>query len=76
MGNDALKVAIVAPLYGERTSQALGGTERVVSDLAEGLVRQGHEVTLFAAGDSRTRARLRAVTRRGLRFDPDCGCRP
>jgi glycosyltransferase involved in cell wall biosynthesis len=49
-----------------------GGTERVVSYLTEELVRQGHQVTLFASGDSRTNARLRPVTRRGLRLDPDC----
>jgi glycosyltransferase involved in cell wall biosynthesis len=40
--------------------------------LTEELVRQGHDVTLFASGDSRTSARLRAVTDRGLRLDPNC----
>jgi glycosyltransferase involved in cell wall biosynthesis len=44
-----------------------GGTERVVSYLTEELVRRGHDVTLFASGDSRTRARLVATTERALR---------
>jgi glycosyltransferase involved in cell wall biosynthesis len=47
-----------------------GGTERVVSWLTEELVRRGHDVTLFAAGDSRTAARLVAPYPRGLRLDP------
>jgi len=45
-----------------------GGTERVVSYLTEELVEQGHEVTLFASGDSKTRAELRAVCPRALRL--------
>ena len=49
-----------------------GGTERVASYLTEELVRQGHEVTLFASGDSVTRARMRAVVPQGLRLDPGC----
>jgi glycosyltransferase involved in cell wall biosynthesis len=49
-----------------------GGTERVASFLTEELVRQGHEVTLFASGDSVTRAHLRAVVPRSLRLDPGC----
>src|ERR1700737_4626293 len=47
-----------------------GGTERVVSYLTEELVRQGHDVTLFASGDSLTAARLVPVTARSLRTDP------
>src|SRR4030095_4582218 len=46
-------------------------TERVVSFLTEELVRAGHDVTLFASGDSQTSARLVAVTERSLRLDPD-----
>jgi hypothetical protein len=46
-----------------------GGTERVVTNLTEELVRQGHEVTLFATGDSDTNARLAAACRRSLRLD-------
>jgi len=48
-----------------------GGTERVVSALTEELVRRGHEVTLFASGDSRTSANLVACAARGLRLDPE-----
>jgi len=46
-----------------------GGTERVVSTLTEALVRQGHDVTLFASGDSRTAARLVPCAARALRLD-------
>jgi len=49
-----------------------GGTERVVSWLTEELVRQGHEVTLFASGDSLTTARLIPVCPQALRLDPNC----
>ncbi len=49
-----------------------GGTERVVSYLTEELVRQGHEVTLFASGDSVTSARLVSPCRKSLRLDKDC----
>jgi len=49
-----------------------GGTERVVSYLTEELVHQGHEVTLFASGDSSTAARLHPVVERALRLDPAC----
>jgi glycosyltransferase involved in cell wall biosynthesis len=49
-----------------------GGTERVVSYLTEELVRQGHEVTLFASGDSETAAELVPVCPRALRLDRGC----
>ena len=49
-----------------------GGTERVVSYLTEELVRQHHDVTLFASGDSNTLAELVAPCRKALRLDPDC----
>jgi glycosyltransferase involved in cell wall biosynthesis len=67
-----VRIAIVSPLFESVPPKLYGGTERVVSYLTEELVQQDHEVTLFASGDSRTRANLRAVTRRGLRLDPDC----
>jgi glycosyltransferase involved in cell wall biosynthesis len=67
-----MRIAIVSPLLESVPPRLYGGTERVVSYLTEELVRQGHQVTLFASGDSRTNARLRPVTRRGLRLDPDC----
>lgn len=53
-----MKIAQVAPLFESVPPKAYGGTERVVSYLTEELVRQGHEVTLFASGDSATSARL------------------
>lgn len=49
-----------------------GGTERVVSHLVEELVRQGHDVTLFASGDSTTSATLVPACRRALRLDSNC----
>ena len=53
-----MKIAQVAPLYESVPPRAYGGTERVVSYLTEALVEMGHEVTLFASGDSVTSARL------------------
>jgi glycosyltransferase involved in cell wall biosynthesis len=53
-----MRIAQVSPLYESVPPKAYGGTERVVSYLTEELVNQGHEVTLFASGDSKTRARL------------------
>jgi glycosyltransferase involved in cell wall biosynthesis len=67
-----MRIAQVAPLYESVPPQLYGGTERVVSWLTEELVRQGHDVTLFASGDSRTSARLIAPCRRALRLDPAC----
>ncbi len=64
-----LRIAQVSPLY-ERVPPALyGGTERIVGYLTEELVKRGHVVTLFASGDSRTKARLVAPTPRALRLD-------
>jgi glycosyltransferase involved in cell wall biosynthesis len=64
-----MRIAQVAPLYESVPPRLYGGTERVVSWLTEELVRRGHEVTLFASGDSATRARLVATCPRGLRLD-------
>jgi len=72
MTNDALRIAIVSPLFESVPPRLYGGTERVVSYLTEELVAQGHAVTLFASGDSQTRANLRPMTERGLRLDPGC----
>src|SRR5579871_5563960 len=67
-----MRIAQVAPLY-ERVPPCLyGGTERVVSYLCEEFVRLGHDVTLFASGDSVTSARLVAGSPRALRTDPEC----
>jgi len=67
-----VRIAQVSPLYESTPPQLYGGTERVVSYLTEELVRQGHEVTLFASGDSVTAAELIAPCERALRLDPDC----
>lgn len=67
-----MRIAQVAPLYESVPPKYYGGTERVVSYLTEELHRQGHEVTLFASGDSVTSARLVAVCRRSLRLDKHC----
>jgi glycosyltransferase involved in cell wall biosynthesis len=64
-----MRIAQVAPLYESVPPKYYGGTERVVSYLTEELVRQGHEVTLFASGDSVTKARLVAPCNRSLRLD-------
>src|SRR5881275_815524 len=68
-----MRIAQVAPLYESVPPKYYGGTERVVSYLTEELVRQGHDVTLFASGDSVTRARLRAGCDTALRLkgEPD-----
>ena len=53
-----MKIAQVAPLYESVPPKLYGGTERVVSYLTDELVGMGHDVTLFASGDSTTSARL------------------
>ena len=63
-----MRIAQVAPLLEAVPPRLYGGTERVVSWLTETLVRHGHEVTLFASGDSRTRARLVPVVPTALRL--------
>jgi glycosyltransferase involved in cell wall biosynthesis len=67
-----MRIAQVAPLYESVPPEGYGGTERVVSFLTEELVRQGHSITLFASGDSKTRARLVPACPRSLRLDPAC----
>ncbi len=67
-----MRIAQVAPLIESVPPKFYGGTERVVSYLTEELVHQGHEVTLFASGDSCTTARLHPVCKRALRLDPAC----
>lgn len=63
-----MRIAQVAPLTEAVPPQLYGGTERVVSWLTEELVKQGHDVTLFAAGGSKTSARLIAAAPRALRI--------
>jgi glycosyltransferase involved in cell wall biosynthesis len=65
-----MNIAQVAPLMESVPPRAYGGTERVVSYLTEALVEMGHRVTLFASGDSVSRARLVPVVPAGLRLDP------
>ena len=67
-----MRIAQVAPLFESVPPRLYGGTERVVSYLTEELVRQGHEVTLFASGESVTSARLVAGSPRALWRDPGC----
>jgi glycosyltransferase involved in cell wall biosynthesis len=67
-----MRIAQVAPLYESVPPRLYGGTERVVSYLTEELVRLGHEVTLFASGDSKTGAKLVPATERSLWNDPEC----
>lgn len=64
-----MRIAQIAPLYESVPPRLYGGTERIVSWLTEELVTQGHDVTLFASGDSVTRARLVAGCPRSLRLD-------
>ena len=65
-----MKIAQIAPLAESVPPKLYGGTERVVSYLTEELVRLGHEVTLFASGDSQTAAELVGCSPRALRLDP------
>src|ERR1700758_1792048 len=67
-----MRIAQVAPLYESVPPRLYGGTERVVSWLTEKLVSHGHEVTLFASGDSVTTARLVPACKKALRLDSEC----
>lgn len=64
-----MRIAQVVPLQVAVPPHAYGGTERVVHNLTEALVKLGHDVTLFASGDSRTSARLVAGVDRAIAFD-------
>ena len=63
-----LRIAQVAPLFEPVPPLLYGGTERIVSFLTEGLVRRGHDVTLFASGESRTSAKLVVAREKALRL--------
>lgn len=65
-----MRIAQVAPLFEAVPPKLYGGTERVVSNLTEELVALGHDVTLFASGDSETSATLDAVWPQAIRLDP------
>jgi glycosyltransferase involved in cell wall biosynthesis len=64
-----MRIAQIAPLIESVPPKLYGGTERIVSYLTEALVRQGHEVTLFASGDSVTAGELVPCSERALRLD-------
>ena len=64
-----MRIAQVAPLWESVPPKLYGGTERIVSYLTEELVRLGHDVTLFASGDSVTTARLEAICAHALRLN-------
>jgi glycosyltransferase involved in cell wall biosynthesis len=63
-----MKIAQISPLWESVPPKLYGGTERIVSYLTEELVRQGHEVTLFASGDSQTKAHLESFCPHALRL--------
>jgi glycosyltransferase involved in cell wall biosynthesis len=65
-----MRIAQIAPLIESVPPRLYGGTERIVSYLTEELVRQGHDVTLFASGDSLTSAELVPCAERALRLEP------
>jgi glycosyltransferase involved in cell wall biosynthesis len=65
-----LKIAQVAPLTEAVPPKLYGGTERIVAYLTDALVDAGHDVTLFASGDSRTNAVLEPIVPQALRLDP------
>ena len=65
-----MRIAHIAPLYEAVPPRLYGGTERIVACLADAQVDLGHEVSVFASGDSRSRARLVAVRDQALRLDP------
>ena len=63
-----MRIAQLAPTYERVPPRTYGGTELIVSLITDELVARGHEVTLFASGDSRTAARLRSVTAAPMRY--------
>lgn len=66
-----MRIAQIAPLYESVPPRLYGGTERVVAHLSDELVRLGHDVTLFASGDSQTSAELVPSRDVALRLDPE-----
>lgn len=65
-----MKIAQIAPLHEAVPPRFYGGTERLVAHLTDALVEQGHQVTLFASADARTKATLVATRAQALRLDP------
>jgi glycosyltransferase involved in cell wall biosynthesis len=67
-----MRIAQVAPLIEAVPPKLYGGTERVIHYLTEELVEMGHDVTLFASGDSVTKGELIPIVKEALRLNPDC----
>ena len=65
-----MRIAQIAPLYEAVPPRLYGGTERIVAHLTDALVELGHEVTLFASAEARTRATLVPVRDQAIRLDP------
>ncbi len=65
-----MRIAQIAPLYEAVPPLLYGGTERIVAHLTDALVDLGHDVTLFASADARTKARLVPVRNQAIRLDP------
>ena len=63
-----MRIAQIAPLQESVPPQRYGGTERIVASLTDELIHRGHEVTLFASGDSRTNATLVPIVPRAPRL--------
>src|SRR5579862_7060225 len=68
-GRTKMRIAQIPPLFESVPPRLYGGTERVVANLCDALVELGHEVTLFASADARTRARLCSVRDQAIRLD-------
>jgi hypothetical protein len=66
-----MRIAQISPLMEAVPPKFYGGTERIVAYLTDALVAKGHDVTLFASGDSVTTAALASACPRALRLDPD-----
>lgn len=66
-----MRIAQVAPLQVAVPPKGYGGTERVIAELTDALVQRGHHVTLFASGDSRTRAHLAPFVSAAIGFGPE-----
>ena len=70
-GLETMRIAQIAPLFESVPPKLYGGTERIVSYLTEELVRLGHDIVLFASGDSETMAELVSCSPAALRLDPE-----
>ena len=71
--NKNLSVAEIAPFEEQVPPSKYGGTELVISNITEELVKRGHKVTLLASGDSTTKAKLIPIFKKSIRNDPNFG---